>query len=110
MDEDIDEMGKFIDWLIPALIVVLLLFVSSYVWAGDTELCYQREGGGSITLTIEPCPVTNNSAFHRVFYTEPNGNIGDGCYMASHGVVLVIWKDHPMTAFPADKFISCATL
>ena len=89
-------------------ITILTLFFTVYnAYAGDKELCSQSPYGGSVTLTVEPCPVTNNASFYRVFYTQTDGVKGEGCWISNDGVVMVIWETHPVAYYPASEFGSC---
>ena len=92
------------------LIATFVILLATTVYAGDKELCAHSPYGGSVTLTIEPCPATTNESFYRVFYTQTDGGQGEGCYVANDGVVMVIWKDHPIAFFPASEFGSCVSL
>ena len=41
-DDDIDEQASYIDWILYAVIVVLILVASSYALAGDATAYYQN--------------------------------------------------------------------
>jgi len=84
--------------------LIFLLFVNT---ALADEQCLQSPYGGVVTFTTEPCKATDNQSFHHVYYTDLAGNKGEGCYIGSDGVVLVIWKDHPSAYFPVSEIGSC---
>ena len=88
----------------------LFLLLGNIDARADDELCYQNPAGGTVTLTIQPCPITDNESFHYVYYTDLKGEKGGGCYIASDGMVLVIWENHPRVVFPANEFKSCYTM
>jgi hypothetical protein len=74
---------------------------------GDKELCYQHPLGGRVTLTVEACPVTDNESFHRSYWTQLDGTMGEGCWMGDRDVTLVIWENHPYAFYPFPEFKEC---
>jgi len=84
--------------------LIFLLFVNT---ALADEQCLQSPYGGVVTFTTEPCAATDNTSFHRVYYTDLEGKSGEGCYIGGDGVILVLWKDHKPAYFPASEVGSC---
>ena len=92
------------------IIVVLMIAIVGSInkaLAGDKELCMQSPYGGSVTLTVEACPVTTNTSFYRAFYTQTDGVEGEGCWVGDSSIVMIVWATHPVAYFPSTEFGSC---
>jgi hypothetical protein len=107
-DDDINMALNYVTWILYAVATVALLFTASWAFAGgDAELCAESPYGGSVTLTVLPCPATENEQFHYAYYTQTDGVNGDGCYIGDKEVVMVVWKDHPKAYYPTSEFGTC---
>jgi hypothetical protein len=83
-------------------------FFTPYAIADDDkEMCHWSPHGGKVTLTVDPCPGTDNPSFYYAYYTQEDGVKGGGCWIGDSSVVLIVWEHHPIAYYPSSGFGSC---